>query len=485
MTTSALNRIGPKETAWFRLVGKVADQMGVPCFAVGGIVRNSMLGLPSKDLDFVCEGSGIQLAEAVALAIGPKVQVNVFKNFGTAQIRHGEWEFEFVGARRESYSRESRKPVVENGSIEDDQLRRDFTVNAMAIRVNQDGFGELLDPFDGMEDLENKIIRTPAKPDRTFSDDPLRMMRAIRFATQLDFSIELETLQAITRQKERIRIISQERITDELNKIILASVPSRGFIILFETGLLDIIFPEFTELYGVEIREGKAHKDNFYHTLQVLDNLCRTTDDLWLRWAAILHDIAKPPTKRFNREVGWTFHGHEVLGAKMVPKIFRRLKLPLGDSMRFVEKMVLLHLRPISLTRENVTDSAIRRLLFEAGDDIDRLMLLCEADITSKNKKRVIRYLDNFNMVRQKLQEVEAYDRVRNWQPPVSGEDIMEAFGLQPSKDVGDIKNAIREAILDGVIHNDEQEALKFMFETGARMGLKPVKGYTKRNNQG
>ena len=310
MTTSALNRIGPKETAWFQLVGKVADQLGVPCFAVGGIVRNSMLGLPSKDLDFVCEGSGIQLAEAVALAIGPKVQVNVFKNFVTAQIRHGEWEFEFVGARRESYSRESRKPVVENGSIEDYQLRRDFTVNAMAIRVNQNGFGELLDPFNGMEDLENKIIRTPAKPDRTFSDDTLRMMRAIRFATQLDFSIELETLQAITRQKERIRIISQERITDELNKIILANVPSRGFIILFETGLLDIIFPEFTELYGVEIREGKAHKDNFYHTLQVLDNLCRTTDDLWLRWAAILHDIAKPPTKRFNREVGWTFHGH-------------------------------------------------------------------------------------------------------------------------------------------------------------------------------
>ncbi|MBI1193635.1 MAG: HD domain-containing protein [Bacteroidetes bacterium] len=480
MISSVLNRIGSGETEWFHRVGQVADALGYPCFAVGGIVRNSLLGLPSKDLDFVCEGSGIQLAEAVAAKLGPKVQVNVFKNFGTAQIRYGEWDLEFVGARRESYRQNSRKPIVEDGSIADDQLRRDFTINAMAICVNAKGFGELIDPFDGQADLERKCIRTPLEPDKTFSDDPLRMMRAARFAAQLHFDIHPETLAAISRQKARISIISQERITEELNKIILTTKPSEGFVLLFNTGLLDLVFPEFTALHGVEIREGKAHKDNFYHTLQVLDNLSQTSDDLWLRWSAILHDIAKPPTKRFNREVGWTFHGHEVLGAKMVPKIFRKLKLPLGDPMRLVEKMVLLHLRPISLTRENVTDSAIRRLLFEAGDDIDLLMLLCEADITSKNKRKVIRYLDNFNMVRQKLQEVEAYDRVRNWQPPISGEDIMETFSLQPSKEVGEIKNAIREAILDGVIHNDETEARRFMLEMGARMGLHPSEGKKK-----
>ncbi len=477
MTTSALNRIGSGETEWFHRIGQAADALGYPCFAVGGIVRNSLLGLPSKDLDFVCEGSGIHLAEAVAAKLGPKVKVQVFKNFGTAQIRYGEWDLEFVGARRESYRRDSRKPIVEDGSIADDQLRRDFTINAMAIRVNAKGFGELIDPFDGQADLERKCIRTPLEPDQTFGDDPLRMMRAIRFAAQLHFEIHPETLSSIARQKARISIISQERTTEELNKIILTRKPSEGFLLLFNTGLLDLVFPELTTLHGVEIREGKAHKDNFYHTLQVLDNLSQTSDDLWLRWSALLHDIAKPPTKRFNREIGWTFHGHEVLGAKMVPKIFRQLKLPLGDPMRLVEKLVLLHLRPISLTRENVTDSAIRRLLFEAGDDIDLLMLLCEADITSKNKRKVIRYLDNFNMVRQKLQEVEAYDRVRNWQPPVSGEDIMEIFGLQPSKEVGEIKNAIREAILDGVIHNDETEARRFMLEMGARMGLTPVDG--------
>lgn len=474
---------GPEENAWFHRVGQAADALGYPCFAVGGIVRNTLLGLPSKDLDFVCEGSGIALAQQVARELGPKVTVNVFKTFGTAQIRYADWEMEFVGARRESYRSDSRKPVVEDGSLQDDQLRRDFTINAMAIRINREGFGELLDPFDGLQDLEAKIIRTPVDPDRTFSDDPLRMMRAIRFATQLHFEIEAETFESICRQKERIKIISQERITEELNKMMLSRKPGRGFRLLFESGLLEIILPEMSALQGIEVREGKAHKDNFYHTLQVLDNLCKTSNDLWLRWAAVLHDIAKPPTKRFNREAGWTFHGHEVLGAKMVPKIFRRLKLPLGDPMRFVEKMVLLHLRPISLTRENVTDSAIRRLLFEAGDDIDHLMLLCEADITSKNKKKVIRYLDNFNMVRQKLQEVEAQDRIRNWQPPVSGEDIMEAFGLPPSKEVGDIKNAIREAILDGIIHNREKEAVRYMLETGASMGLQPVPGYQSKLN--
>ncbi len=475
MSRLLLSQMDAGEVRWFRQVGEVADRLGYPCFAVGGIVRNSLLGLPSKDLDFVCEGSGIALAEAVAASMGPRVQVNVFRNFGTAQIRSGDWDLEFVGARRESYQRNSRKPVVEDGSLRDDQLRRDFTVNAMAIRVNAEGFGELLDPFGGLQDLERRIIRTPAEPDRTFSDDPLRMMRAIRFATQLDFSIEKDTYQAIQRQKERIGIISQERITEELNKIILAPLPSRGFKLLFDSGLLELIFPELVALQGVEVREGKAHKDNFYHTLQVLDNLSQNTDDLWLRWAALLHDIAKPPTKRFQREVGWTFHGHEVLGARMVPKLFRRLKLPMTEPVKRVEKLVLLHLRPISLTKENVTDSAIRRLLFEAGDDIDDLMLLCEADITSKNRQKVARYLENFNMVREKLQEVEASDRIRNWQPPVSGEDIMRTFGIPPGREVGEIKNAIREAILDGEIRNEAEEARRFMLDMGARLGLKPV----------
>ncbi len=473
---SVLERISSGEIEWFRLVGQVADRLGYPCFAVGGIVRNSLLGLPSKDLDFVCEGSGIKLAKAVAAEMGGGVSVNVFKTFGTAQIRFKDWEFEFVGARKESYRSDSRKPSVEDGSIEDDQLRRDFSINAMAICLNSEQFGKLLDPFDGLGDLKRRLIRTPTQADKTFSDDPLRMMRAVRFSTQLNFEIEAETFEAIKRQKERIAIISQERITEELNKIILSPKPSLGFILLYDSGLLPLIFPELCALQGVEIREGKAHKDNFYHTLQVLDNLAENTDDLWLRWAAILHDIAKPPTKRFNREAGWTFHGHEVLGAKMLPKIFRRLKLPLGEPLKFVQKMVLLHLRPIGLTRENVTDSAIRRLLFEAGDDIDRLMMLCEADITSKNQKKVIRYLDNFNMVRQKLQEVEAYDRIRNWQPPVSGEDIMLTFGLEPSREVGEIKNAIREAILDGLIRNHESEARQFMLETAEKMGIKPVK---------
>lgn len=459
----------------FQTMSDVADRLGLETYVVGGYVRDLLMRRPCKDIDFVCVGSGIALAEAAAKALNPKINVNVFKNFGTAQFRYEDLDLEFVGARKESYQRDSRKPIVEEGTLQDDQNRRDFTINAMAISLNKNTFGELIDPFGGLEDMDTGVIRTPLDPDITFSDDPLRMMRAIRFATQLNFYIQPETLASIARNKDRISIISQERITTELNKIILAKKPSIGFRLLEETGLLAIILPEMQKLKGVQTVDDKSHKDNFYHTLQVLDNITFSTNDLWLRWAAILHDIAKPPTKRFEPGVGWTFHGHEVLGAKWVPRIFRNLKLPAGAEMKFVQKMVYLHLRPIALTKEEITDSALRRLLFEAGDDIDSLMKLCEADITSKNKAKVNRYLQRFEMVREKLKDVEERDSIRNFQPPVSGELIMQVFNITPSREVGIIKDKIKEAILEGEIKNDYQQAYDMMLRLGAELGLKPV----------
>ncbi|MBS1592947.1 MAG: HD domain-containing protein [Bacteroidetes bacterium] len=459
----------------FQTMSDVADSLGLETYVVGGYVRDLLMRRPCKDIDFVCVGSGIALAEAAAKALNPKINVNVFKNFGTAQFRYEDLDLEFVGARKESYQRDSRKPIVEEGTLQDDQNRRDFTINAMAISLNKKTFGELIDPFGGLEDMDTGVIRTPLDPDITFSDDPLRMMRAIRFATQLNFYIQPETLASIARNKDRISIISQERITTELNKIILAKKPSIGFRLLEETGLLAIILPEMQKLKGVQTVDDKSHKDNFYHTLQVLDNITFSTNDLWLRWAAILHDIAKPPTKRFEPGVGWTFHGHEVLGSKWVPRIFRNLKLPAGGEMKFVQKMVYLHLRPIALTKEEITDSALRRLLFEAGDDIDSLMKLCEADITSKNKAKVNRYLQRFEMVREKLKDVEERDSIRNFQPPVSGELIMQVFNITPSREVGVIKDRIKEAILEGEIKNDYQQAYDMMLRLGAELGLKPV----------
>lgn len=463
----------------FEVVSQESGKLGCEAFVVGGFVRDLLLGRISKDIDIVVTGSGIDMAENVAKRLGDNVHVNVFKNFGTAMLIHDDMEIEFVGARKESYRSESRKPIVEDGTISDDQLRRDFTINALAISLSKNNFGELVDPFEGVNDLKNKIIRTPVEADLTFSDDPLRMLRAVRFASQLGFVIHDSAMRAIIKNKERIKIVSGERVADELNKIVLSSVPSVGFKILFDTGLLQLIFPQFAALQGVDVVHGKAHKDNFYHTLQVLDNISKVTDDLWLRWAAILHDIAKPLTKRYDEESGWTFHGHEDKGARMVKQIFRQLKLPLNEKMKFVEKLVLLHLRPIVLAQSVVTDSAVRRLLFEAGDDIEALMMLCHADVTTKNEYKIKKYAQNFELVKQKLREVEENDRVRNWQPPVSGSDIMNAFALVPGREVGVIKSAIREAILDGEIKNDYESAFQFMIKKGEELGLK-----LKKNSQ-
>ena len=457
----------------FRKVGDIADSRGQRAFVIGGFVRDLLLDRPCKDIDIVTEGSGIELARATAKAMDIR-QVHVFKNFGTAMFKAKDYEVEFVGARKESYSRGSRKPVVEDGTLEDDQNRRDFTINAMAISLNADSFGKLVDPFGGVDDLSRKWVRTPLDPDVTYSDDPLRMLRAVRFASQLGFRIEESSLSSIRRNARRLEIISAERIHTELNKIILSPKPSRGFKLLFKTRLLHQFFPEMAALQGVEWRKGVGHKDNFSHTLEVLDNVADNSDDLWLRWAAIMHDIAKPPTKRFDPRAGWTFHGHEDRGARMVPKIFARLKLPMDAKMKYVQKLVLLHLRPIALTKDVVTDSAVRRLLFEAGDDIDDLMVLCRADITSKNEAKVERYLKNYDVVMDKLREVEEKDHIRNFQPPISGEEIMATFDIPPSRPVGDIKNAIKEAILEGDIRNDVEEARALMLTLGQSMGLTP-----------
>ena len=464
-----------KELFVFKKIASAATELGMPCYIIGGFVRDKLLGRKTRDVDIVCVGDGIRLAHAAAALFRPKPTVSFFKTFGTAHIRIDDLEIEFVGARKESYQSHTRNPEVQPGTLSDDQKRRDFTINALAISLNAANFLEVSDPFDGMGDLAKKIIQTPLDPLQTFSDDPLRMLRAIRFAAQLDFTIASETLQAITDNAERIKIITQERITEELNKILLSKKPSIGFDHLYKTGLLKIIFPQMVDLAGAEYVDGHGHKDNFYHTLQVVDNISKETDDLWLRWAAVLHDIGKPATKKFEAGHGWTFHGHEVVGGRMVPKIFARLKLPQNDKLRFVKKMVEMHLRPIGLTKENITDSAIRRLLFDAGHDIESLMTLCEADITSKNKQKVKRYLENFELVRKRLLEVEEKDRIRNWQPPITGEMIMEVFGLQPCREVGEIKNAIREAILDGEIENNYDAAYALMLKKAAELDLRPV----------
>lgn len=473
MTQIALT---PFEEALFKKISAAAEKLQVPAYAIGGFVRDKILDRKTKDIDIVCVGDGIALAHEVAALFKPTPKVNFFKNYGTAQIKLPEIELEFVGARKESYERGSRNPQVETGTLEDDQNRRDFTINAMAISLNQQDFGALLDPFDGLLDIKDKIIRTPLAPAETFSDDPLRMMRAIRFATQLQFHIEVSCFNSIKEQADRIRIISKERIADEFNKIMMAPKPSVGLDLLYRSGLLAKFLPQLTALAGTEYVDNKGHKDNFYHTIQVVDNIALHTNNLWLRWAALLHDIGKAPTKKFEPGHGWTFHGHEVISGRLVPKVFANLKLPLHDPMQYVKKIIELHHRPVSLTKENITDSAIRRLLFDAGDDIDDLMTLCEADITSKNKEKVVRYLENFELVRERLKEVEAKDQIRNWQPPISGEEIMDTFGLSPSREVGNIKTAIREAILDGIIPNEYEAAKQYMIEVAAGLNILPVK---------
>ena len=476
-----MKQITPKElrrmfdTKLFHLIRDTADELELECYVVGGYVRDLYLERPSKDIDVVVVGSGIKMAEALRKKLGRGAHVSIFRNFGTAQLKWRDMEVEFVGARKESYTHDSRKPIVEDGTLEDDQNRRDFTINALAVCLNAAHFGELTDPFDGLLDMEDRLICTPLDPDVTFSDDPLRMMRCIRFATQLNFYIEEETFESLTRNAERIKIISKERIIDELNKIIASPIPSKGFVELDRCGLLPLIFPELAALQGVEKMNGRAHKDNFYHTLEVLDNIARQTDNLWLRWAALLHDIGKPRTKRWDPRLGWTFHNHNFIGEKMIPTIFRTMKLPMNEKMKYVQKLVGLHMRPIVIADEEVTDSAVRRLLFEAGDDIDDLMILCEADITSKNEMRKQRFLDNFRLVRVKLKDLEERDRIRNFQPPVDGDEIMRTFGLTPCAEVGALKSSIKDAILDGIIPNEHDAAYEYMMKKAREMGLSPI----------